>query len=322
MLKKQTVRAQKPCPRIDRFLSTELPDLSRSQIEKLIEERRVWLNQKPVTKKSTEIAALDFVEIEIPETFQDSQRAQQPGVIPTEQLVKLFEDDHLLVINKPSGIAVHPGAGPRRETILDRFRHQYPQIEEIKSSDRPGIVHRLDQGTSGVLVLAKDEITQKRMQKKFKKRNIKKTYLALVYGKMRQRNGLIDAPIIRHPRQRKKFTVPLRPSQDRVRDAITEFSVLLEFTDTSYLRLRPATGRTHQLRVHLSHVHHPILGDSLYGKKDRFERLALHASSISFDHPLSGNYLTINAPPPTLFRRYIQAELKKIMNTETRSRTS
>lgn len=311
MFKKHRIRAQQSCSRIDRFLSSELPDLSRNQIEKLIKDHRVWLNQKPVLKKSIEISALDWVEIEIPEAIRISGSSKQPAMAPAQPLDKLYEDDHLLVINKPSGIAVHPGAGSRRETILDRFRHQYPMIDEIKDSDRPGIVHRLDQGTSGVLVMAKDEITQKRMQKKFKKREIDKTYLALVSGKMRQQNGKISEPIIRHPRQRKKFTVPRQVLNIQARNAETEFSVRLEFEKFSLLILRPSTGRTHQLRVHLSHVQHPILGDSLYGKKGQFDRLALHASSISFDHPQSGVHLTINAPLPASFRRFIQTELKR-----------
>jgi 23S rRNA pseudouridine1911/1915/1917 synthase len=314
VFKKHKVRAQKPYTRIDRFLSETISHLSRTQIEKLITDHRVWLNQKPVIKKNTEIATHDYVEIEFPQAIPTPGSGWEAGFKPTIQFSKLFEDDHLLVIDKPSGIPVHPGAGPVRETILDIFRHEYPLVEEMKNTDRPGIVHRLDKETSGILILAKDEVTLKRMQKKFKNRQINKKYLALVSGKMRHRNGLIDAPIIRHPKQRKKFTVPGPRSKNQAREAITKFSVLLEFSDTSFLQLNPSTGRTHQLRVHLSHYGHPILGDPIYGKKDQFGRLALHASSIEFTHPHTGNHLTVEASMPFSFRKHIQTEIKKKKN--------
>lgn len=307
--KKIRLRAEKDWSRIDLFLSAHLHHLSRSKIEKLIKAGRVKLNEKTAPKKSEPVHLHDRVEVEI---VEDKKESPAP---PTSSFCfnKLFEDGHLLIIDKPGGIAVHPGAGEPGETILDHFKFLYPQVKEMRDAERPGIVHRLDKDTSGILILAKDEKTMKRMQKKFKGREVKKTYLALARGRLRYRNGRIDVPLARSKKSRWKFTAVTRIHQeDRpdVRSAVTEFSVLYEFDDFSLVRLCPHTGRTHQLRVHLTHFGNPILGDRVYGKGSDFERLALHASAIAFSHPISGHLLTVSSPLPRVFRSHMMQTIK------------
>ncbi len=298
--------ASKAYSRLDIFIHECFPGMSRSQIAKWIEENRFQLNRQPVKKKSTEIKAGDIIDIELVDPVQ---KEYHPGL----ELKKLFEDDYLLIIEKPCGISVHPGSGEKNETILDVFKYYYPQITQIPDKDRPGIVHRLDKDTSGVLILAKDMITMGRLQKQFKRRKVHKTYLAIVSGLVRYRNGTIDAPIVRSTHHRTKFNVvnPLEINEyteTHAREAVTEYSVI--FYDTTrnitFLRLHPISGRTHQIRVHLAHIGHPVLGDKIYGKRDSFPRLALHAYSIEFQHPMSKNTLHATSIFPDSLRKFLK----------------
>jgi 23S rRNA pseudouridine1911/1915/1917 synthase len=292
--------------RLDHFLAAALLDLSRSRIEKLIQNGRVAVNGVVETKKSREVHPADVVVLE-PEI------EEKAAFLPSQTLKKLFEDEWLLVIDKPAGLTVHPGAGEKRETVLDIFRHEYPAIEAMAESDRPGIVHRLDKDTSGVLILAKSEEAVAAMQALFQEREMAKTYLALVKGEMRFRNGTIDQPLARSLRHRARFEVVGEEREDR-REAQTEFSVIREFEKFTFVKLMPRTGRTHQLRVHLAHFGNPVLGDVLYNKsrgKD-FPRLALHAFRIEFDHPFSGARIQVTSPLPRDLRRYmIENAIKK-----------
>ena len=299
MNKIKIFKAAKTYTRVDHFLNESLPDISRSQIEKLIKENRVKLNGVIISRKNKVIVSGDRVELEIivPEKKEYH---------PSGELKKLFEDDHLLIIEKPAGISVHPGAGEKDETILDMFSYFYPQINEIEGSDRPGIVHRLDKDTSGVLILAKNAATMKKLQKQFKRREVQKTYLALVSGRMRQRSGTIDAPIQRSRRHRRKFVTVNDRDSEKARDAVTDYFVIREFSGFSYVRLFPHTGRTHQLRVHLTSHGCPVLGDKLYGRKETFARMALHAHSIEIRHPLTGNLITATSPLPRIFRDFLK----------------
>lgn len=294
-------KANKTYPRLDHFLKGSLPDISRTRIEKYIKENRVKVNDKPVTRKNAEVHAADEVEIDIP-------RPEIKEYMPSFELKKLFEDDYIVIIDKPSGVSVHVGAGEYQETILDVFRFHYPQIGEIRGTDRPGIVHRLDKDTSGILVLAKDTRSMVRLQKQFKRREVKKTYLALVSGSPRFRGRTVDAPIVRSPRNRTKFIVidGDHPLAESAREAVTEYYVIREYGNFSFVRLMPHTGRTHQLRVHLSHLGHPILGDRVYGKGSSFERLALHAYNIVFRHPTTGHLIMSFSPFPPVFRDYLK----------------
>jgi 23S rRNA pseudouridine1911/1915/1917 synthase len=299
-VKHKRFKAGKTYTRLDLFLTESLAGMSRSQVGRLIKGDHVKLNDKPVTRKNIEIHGEDVVDVELTEPDREQETYR-----PSLELIKLFEDDYLLIIDKPCGVSVHPGSGQHRETILDVFRFLYPRINEIEDAERPGIVHRLDKDTSGVLILAKDTITMKRLQKQFKRREIKKTYLALVSGGMRYRNGVINAPIDRSPRDRTRFKVV---GDGQGREAVTEFSVIRCYPDRdfSFVKLFPHTGRTHQLRVHLSHYGNPILGDRVYGKSHTFERLALHAYSLEFRHPHSGNVIRSFSLLPEIFRRYLE----------------
>ncbi|MFC2155537.1 RluA family pseudouridine synthase [Acidobacteriota bacterium] len=291
--------------RVDHFLNESLPDISRSKIEKFIKENRVQLNGVIISRKNKEIVPGDRVEVEFIEP-------EKKVYHPSRELKKLFEDDQLLIIDKPVGISVHPGAGEKEETLLDIFSYNYPQIKEIEDSDRPGIVHRLDKDTSGVLLLAKDAATMIKLQKQFKKREVQKTYLALVSGRMRQRSGTIDAPIQRSRRNRRKFvTVRNQDDSESAREAVTDYFVIREFSDFSFVRLSPHTGRTHQLRVHLTAHGSPVLGDRLYGRKESFERMALHAYSIEIRHPRTGNLITTTSPLPRIFRDFLKQATAK-----------
>jgi 23S rRNA pseudouridine1911/1915/1917 synthase len=288
---KKRFKAQKAYLRLDHFLHDSLTNISRSRLERLIKEGYVKLNQQPVIKKNTRIRVGDVIDMEIPEPEDHPYQ-------PSSELKRLFEDDFLLVIEKPSGISVHPGSGGHEETILDIFRFYYPQINEIKETERPGIVHRLDKDTSGVLLLAKDIITMKRLQKQFKRREVKKNYLALVHGEIRYRNGTINAAITRDPRHRTRFkAVPGGEStkeRSKLREAATEYSVIRQYPDFAFIKVSPLTGRTHQIRVHLSYYGNPILGDPIYGKKEKkriIDRLGLHAYSLEFKHPITGNMI-------------------------------
>jgi 23S rRNA pseudouridine1911/1915/1917 synthase len=296
---KHTFRVKEYWERVDHYLTTVLPTLSRSRIEKLIKNQQVALNGAPLLKKSQEISPGDLIVVEI-------ESVEEKVYLPSRQLSKLFEDEWLLVIDKPSGLSVHPGAGDKRETVLDIFRYHYPQIDEMDDPERPGIVHRLDKDTSGVLILAKTEEALEKMQELFQEREMRKTYLALVAGAMRFRNGTIDLPLARSLKQRARFEVVGEDREDR-REAVTDFSVVREFEKFTYVRLMPKTGRTHQLRVHLAHFGNPVLGDILYGGRQAkdFPRLALHAYSIEFTHPFTGSGIRVTSPLPVDLRSFI-----------------
>lgn len=297
--------AREAYTRLDRFLDDQLPEMSRSKIQKLIKDNHVQINSQPVNRKNREIQPGDTVDLEIPQQEEIEYHPSLP-LAP----MKLYEDDYLLIIDKPAGISVHKGAGEQHETILDIFRYHYPQVNDIPDEERPGIVHRLDKETSGVLLLAKDVRTMRRLQKQFKRREVHKTYLALAAGKVRFRSGTIDAPIIRHPRHRTKYTVTDwdNPLSENAREAETRYAVIRQFDTFCYVQLMPLTGRTHQLRVHLAHLGNPVLGDTVYGRRFPFERMALHAHSIEFQHPITGNGIASFSPFPAIFREYIKMQ--------------
>ncbi|MCX6557097.1 MAG: RluA family pseudouridine synthase [Candidatus Aminicenantes bacterium] len=299
MKKSITFKVRERCPRIDLFLAAVMDSISRNQIEKLIRNGQVSLNGVVSLRKNRGVCPDDRVTVVI-------ETPEEKEYVPSQQLVKLFEDEWLLVIDKPAGLVVHPGAGEKQETVLDLFRFYYPQINEMADQERPGIVHRLDKDTSGILILAKTEQAQQKMQELFQEREMQKTYLALVAGAMRFRNGTIDLPLARSLKNRARFEVP-REERDDQREAITDFSVIRAFATFTFVRLMPHTGRTHQLRVHLAHFGNPVLGDSLYGnRKDQgFQRLALHAFRIDFRHPFSGYPLSVTSPLPDVLRRFM-----------------
>ena len=306
MNKKIELKVGEHWERLDHFLTAFLQDLSRSRIEKLIGKGQVTVNGAIEKKKSREVFAGDLIVTE--------QEIEEAVIhTPSQRLKKLFEDEWLLVIDKPSGLVVHPGAGEKRETVLDLFRHEYPQINGMAEKERPGIVHRLDKDTSGVLILAKSDEAVQKMQALFQEREMQKTYLALVAGSMRFRNGTIDRPLARSLKHRARFEVVGEDREDR-RDAVTEFSVIREFTSFSFVKLMPRTGRTHQLRVHLAHFGNPVLGDILYNqsKSRDVPRLALHAFRVEFDHPFTGESVQVTSPLPQDLRRHMIDNFKTV----------
>lgn len=281
--------------RLDKFLATRLERFSRAALQRLIAEGKVRVNDQ-TRAASYKIRAGELIRIRVSPPEPSAARAEP---IP---LNILYEDDDLIVINKPAGLVVHPAAGHAGGTLVNALLHHAPQIA-IGGAQRPGIVHRLDRDTSGVIVIAKNEASLKNLQAQFKTRTVRKVYLALVRGKITNARGRIEAAIGRDPRHRQKMAV-VANSAKRAREAETEFVVRVALNNYSLLELYPKTGRTHQLRVHLAFIGHPIVGDPVYGRtSDHFNisRQLLHAWKISFDHPRTAARQNFTAPLPNDF---------------------
>ncbi len=296
--------------RIDKFLTENLKIYSRSKVEKIILSGNVKINGRIVIKKNFKITLGDKIEVKFPAQIEPDHIIHNTNI---PLLKKLYEDDQILIIDKPSGISVHPGTGERKTTILDLLINEYPDVKKIKDIDRPGIVHRLDKGTSGVLILAKSFLAMKKMQKKFKKREIFKKYYGIVSGNVRFRSGTVSAPIRRNNHDKRKFTAVDSSDHliDEAKDAETSYSVLYQFKNSALMVFEPKTGRTHQIRVHMSYLGNPILGDDYYGKGNSFPRLALHATSIKFKHPFNNTEIISFSPTPFIFRKYFSDQIKK-----------
>jgi 23S rRNA pseudouridine1911/1915/1917 synthase len=278
--------------RLDVFLARVSPQHSRSRLQDLIKEGFVRLNGKPARPKES-VRTGDTVELEEPPI----RRSQyQPEDINLEIL---YEDDDLLVLNKPPGLVVHPGAGHSEHTLVNALLHHCPNLSGIGGEERPGIVHRLDKDTSGCLVVAKNDETHRSLSTQFAGRSVDKIYLALVSGQLRKKNGLIEAAIARHPVDRARMTA----TASRGRAAKTEYRVAAESVDASLVECRIHSGRTHQVRVHLLHLGHPVLGDKTYAGKRAgdFPRQMLHAWKLGFTHPRTGERKIFEAPPPEDF---------------------
>jgi 23S rRNA pseudouridine1911/1915/1917 synthase len=291
--------------RLDKFLADHLADISRSRIQGWIEEGRVTLDGRPA-RPSTRLDPGQRVRVFIP---PPEEVRILPEPIPLDIL---YEDEHLLVINKPAGMVVHPAPGHTSGTLVNALLARFPawaeldwweseEDEEEAGADypRPGIVHRLDKDTSGLLIVAKSAGARSALQAQFQARQVEKVYLALVHGVPPAPAGLIDAPIGRDPRQRKRMAVVAEG-----RPAVTAYRVLEPLGEYALLEVMPRTGRTHQIRVHLAFIGHPVVGDEVYGR--RRSRLAcprqfLHAARLSFRHPATGRPMEFSAPlPPDL----------------------
>jgi 23S rRNA pseudouridine1911/1915/1917 synthase len=287
-----TVARERSGLRLDRFLALELTDFSRVRLQTLIREGFVRLNGKAPRPRDP-VRSGDIVELTEPEL---EKIQAQPESITLEIL---FEDDDLLVLNKPAGVVMHPGAGHQAHTLVNALLAHCKNLSGIGGRERPGIVHRLDKETSGCLVVAKNDATHRDLSKQFAARTMQKIYLALVAGVPRKSTGVIDAAIARHPVHRQRMSIARRQG----RAAKTEYRVLRSGADMSLLECTLHSGRTHQIRVHLHHLAHPVLGDKLYGGKHaaKFPRQMLHAWKLAFRHPRTGEVMTFEAPVPPDF---------------------
>jgi len=263
--------------RLDRYLANALPEFSRSRLQALIRDGQVELRGQKVRARET-VRARDLVRLEIP---PPRETALQPESSPLEIL---FEDEDLLGVNKRPGLVVHPGAANQTHTLVNALLHHCSNLSVIGGEQRPGIVHRLDKDTSGCLVVAKNDATHQALARQFANRQVTKIYLALVSGKLRHPRGSIDAAIGRHPVQRKKMQVDSRHG----RTAMTKYRVLESLGEMSLVECVLHSGRTHQIRVHLHHLGHPVIGDALYGKKTTAPRQMLHAWKLGFTHQRTG----------------------------------
>lgn len=282
--------------RLDKYLAERLGHLSRSTIQRLIEAGNVRVNgRSSIASHKTRVG--ERVNIRIPPT------EPSPLLPQAIELQVLYDDSDLLVLDKPAGLVVHPAAGHADGTLVNALLYHAPDIS-VGGTQRPGIVHRLDRDTSGVILVAKNDAALENLQRQFHSRTVAKTYLALVQGQIESVRGKIDTPIGRDPRNRKKMAV----TGSRSRRAETEFSVKLNLGSFQLLELHPKTGRTHQLRVHLAFIGHPVIGDRVYGKTKsglNVSRQLLHAWKISFDHPRTGERRTFIAPLPRDFRQVL-----------------
>lgn len=278
--------------RLDVFLSREIKTLTRSEFQRLVDRGLVLVNGTP-KKSGTKLKAGDRIEADI--VLPEIPAAPAPEDLPVRIL---FADQDIIVVDKAAGMVVHPGAGVRRGTLVNALLYHFPEIAGVGDSGRPGIVHRLDKETSGVMVVARSAAACAELARQFKAREIGKVYLALVRGRPASPAGRFDWPIGRHVKHGQRMSIMTR----HPRTAVTDYRVLKTFPEYSLLEIKPLTGRTHQIRVHLSAAGHPLAGDGRYGSsrrtKIRFPRLFLHALRLAFRHPVTGQPLEFLSPLP------------------------
>ena len=290
-----TLFADIPGERLDAFLARSVPDLSRSAAQKLIEEGLVTRNGKP-GKKNDKLNVGDAVSYEIPEP-------KAVDIAPKEMPLDIvYEDDDLLVINKPKGLVVHPAAGHSDDTLVNGLLYALgDDLSGINGELRPGIVHRIDKDTSGLLAVAKNDLAHTVLASQLKDHSMARTYEAIVCGVMKEDSGTVDAPIGRHPSDRKKMCVTQRNSKP----AVTHWEVIRRYRGYTHIRCKLETGRTHQIRVHMAYIGHPILGDTVYGhKKPELGQSSqcLHAGTLCFAHPRDGHPVVVYAELPQYFK--------------------
>ena len=299
-----TVSAEAVGERRDRLLVENVESLTRSSVQRLIDEECVLVNQKP-TSKNYKLRLGDVVDLYTPELKELDVEAED---IPLEIV---FEDEHLLVVNKPKGMVVHPAAGNYSGTLVNALMaHCKGSLSGINGVLRPGIVHRIDKKTSGLLIVAKSDVAHIGLAEQIKAHSFTRIYEAIVCGNLKSDSGTIDAPIGRHPVDRKKMCVTDKNSKH----AVTHFEVLERYNGFTHIRVRLETGRTHQIRVHMAHIGHPVAGDEVYGSKKPIKELdgqCLHAKVIGFKHPVTHEYLEFESDLPKYFNDFIQ-KLKKM----------
>lgn len=289
--------------RIDKFLSDELPELSRSYIQKLIKEELITVNKKTV-KANYKLDTGDLVVVEQPELKEPDILAED---IPLEIL---YEDSDLLIVNKPKGMVVHPSAGHYSGTLVNALMYYCKDdLSGINGVMRPGIVHRIDMDTTGSLLVCKNDFTHQHIAGQLKEHSIKRIYHAIVHGVIKEEEGTINAPIGRHPIERKKMSI----NHKNGKEAITHYKVIQRFQNYTYIQCQLETGRTHQIRVHMASIRHPLLGDTVYGPSKcpfQLQGQTLHAKTIGIVHPRTGEYIEVDAPLP----EYFSSLLKRLEN--------
>lgn len=298
----------RPSERLDVFLAESLPELSRSQLKKLIDDGLVLLDRQPA-KASSKLKGGETLQLTLPAPTPLEAR---PENIPLDIL---YEDDQLIVVDKPAGMVVHPAAGHSEGTLVNALLHHCDDLAGIGGELRPGIVHRIDKDTSGLLVATKNDASHQALAAQFKAHSVNRRYLALVQGLLPDERGVVDRPIGRHPTHRRKMSSQSRQGKR----AVTHWQVLARYPGDklSLVEFRLETGRTHQIRVHLSEMNFPLVGDPMYGGRSRLNTMtdqqlsslirklpgqALHARLLGFIHPLSGEYLEWTSPPPEDFQ--------------------
>ena len=285
--------------RIDKFLSEILPDLSRSYIQKLIKDGHVTSNNKMI-KSNYKINNEDFVEITVPELKEPNIEAEN---IPLDIL---YEDSDLLIVNKPKGMVVHPSAGHYSGTLVNALMFYCKgDLSGINGVMRPGIVHRIDMDTTGSLLVCKNDFSHNYIANQLKEHSINRVYHAIVHGVIKEDEGTVNAPVGRHPIERKKMCI----NHQNGKDAITHYKVLKRFDNFTYIECKLETGRTHQIRVHMASIHHPLLGDAVYGPSKtpfKLQGQTLHAKTIGIIHPRTEEYLEVDAPLPIYFTELLR----------------
>ncbi len=312
------VKARMVGKRIDAYLASRFPDYSRSVVQKVIDVGAVLVNGQTV-KASYKVRLDDLIRVWLPELADD---APTPEDIP---ITVVYEDAALTVVNKPAGMVVHPAKGHWSGTLVNALQFRYDTLSTAGGAERPGIVHRLDRDTTGLLLVAKSDLAHRQLAQQFEQRTIQKEYLALVAGVPERDSDYIERTIGFHPTNREKMAIRL--PTDGGKAAVTFYEVIERFRGYAFVRCKPATGRTHQIRVHLAHIGHPIVADKAYSGRDRLtlsdligagateadgesiliDRQALHAFSLRLEHPLTGQPLQLTAPLPEDMVRTLEA---------------
>lgn len=290
--------------RIDRYLAETSDGLSRSHIQKLIKDGDITVNNKPV-KANYRLISGDNIKINIPDLKEPDIAAEN---IPLDIL---YEDEDVIIVNKPKQMVVHPAPGHYTGTLVNALMyHCRGDLSGINGDLRPGIVHRIDMDTTGSLIVCKNDAAHQSLAKQLKEHSINRVYVAVIYGNIKEDKGIVDAPIGRHPTERKRMSTHAR----NAREAVTHYEVVERFKGYTYIKCRLETGRTHQIRVHMASIGHPLVGDPVYGpRKNLFPELqgqALHAKTLGFIHPTTKKYMEIEAPIP----EYFKVLLKKLGN--------